>query len=250
MAGPGSNLTGHRNYNTTINSRSRNGGGLGGPLPKLPASYTPYGANPTPPVLPPNSYGAYAAQIMGLQQSLAAAAALQRANIGAARSTYLLAQNQARALQIGETASAEQSALQSGILGSSADLANRAQAITDAATARQEALAARGAAIASARTGMLGAIGQYYGGLGQVQAAQANEAATLANQRYQNDLFDVLNQNFNKLRTQVLRRLQRGRARDINPGIPIVRPGYPGGSYLAPTSTNPGYGPGVRGGRI
>ena len=209
VAGPGSNNAGRgsgagSNKNTLFNQYSKR---------------TPYGANPTPAPLDPNSYGAYASQVMGLQQQLAAAQALARAGIGTAKSTFIQERDAARALRVNETVSAENAALDRNLVGSSIDMQGRATAITDSAAAKQAALAKRNAAIAAARGDQVAAVGQFYTGLGSAQADLANQQAMANIQRFQNDQFDVYQTNFDALRQAVLRQLNnRGRKRDVGKG--------------------------------
>lgn len=205
---------GTRNRNTLTNNRSKQ-------TPGAQSSLTPYGANPQAPLLNPTTYGGYAAQVMGLQQRLAAALALSKAGIGAANGQFMLAKDQARMTRINETVSAESDALGRGVAGGSGDLQARAAAITDAAGLRQQAVADRALAVAGYRSQNISAVGDFYSGLGTAQADLANRQAELANTRFQQDQFDVLQQNFMATRADVLRKLRsRGRARDILPGVP------------------------------
>ncbi len=198
MAGPGSNEMGTRQRNTLTNLRS-----------KRPMS----GGQPVP--TDPGTYGGAAAQIMGLQQQLAAAQALAKTQVGNARADMRNVRIAAGQQRIADTAGAEEAATAAGIVGSSSDLQGRAAAITTQQQTIQEGLAQRQQAIAAARLGQVTAIGNYYTGVGQVQAEVANQEYMHNIQRYQNDLLATQTSNFNDLRAAILRRLaNRGRARD------------------------------------
>jgi len=233
MAGPGSNRTGAgSNKNTVVNAYSKK--------PKPPTSPTAYGSQATPPPADPSTYGGYAAQVMGLQQRLAAAMALKKTTIGGAQAQYMLAKQQAAASQVSGVTSAESDALQRGILGSSADLGNRAGAVTDAAALRQAALADKNQAVAGAQVGAMGAVGEFYTGLGQAQFDVANAQANIAAQRYQNDAFDVLNQNYAKLQAQWQRFLQR-RGRTRTGGYAPNPTNFPNGDPTQQPGPSQGY---------
>ena len=205
MAGPGSNNTGNvnSNKNTLLNQYSK---------------ATPSGSNPQPAPLDPNSYGAYASQVMGLQQQLAAAMALSRAGISSARGEAMVARQDIRAGRIQGTADAEAAALANGVVGSSADLANRAGVVASAGAEREAVGAAKRLAIAEQRGNQVAATGQFYTGLGAAQSDLANAQAQANILRYQQDLFDTQQTDFAALRAAILKRLRsRGRARDVLP---------------------------------
>jgi hypothetical protein len=233
MAGPGSNRTGDgSNKNTVINDKSK--------APKPGLNYTPYGQNATPSPADPSTYGGYAAQVMGLQQRLAAAMAAKRTSISGAQAQYMMAKQAAAQQQVAGVTAAESNALQRGILGSSADLGGRAAAVTDAATARQSAFVEKNLAVAQAQTGAVGAVGEFYSGLGQAQFDVANAQANIAAQRYQNDQFDVLNQNYAALQAQWQAFLtKRGRARDSVPPSPYATGNTPSELNSATGTYNP-----------
>jgi hypothetical protein len=175
MAGPGSNKTGNvnSNKNTVLNYYGK----------QVPSGATPAAADP-------NSYGAYATQVMGLQQQLASAMALARAGIGSARGQYMVDRTAAHNLRISETAGAEAQALQAGTVGGSYDLTQRAGAITDAAAAQQAALAQRNQTLAAIRGQQVSAVGAFYGGLGQAQMGLSNAQAMANIDRYLKGLAD------------------------------------------------------------
>lgn len=178
MAG-NSNLTGTRNRETLINQRSK---------------YT-YGTPGPAPLLSPSATFGYATQVAGLQQNLAAAMALKRQQIQAARAAATLQRQQAVAQEISNMAGNVNSALDRGIVGSSIDLQARADTKTELGAARAAIVGERSQAVGAAKLGGMQAVGQYYLGLGQVQADKANARAELALQAYQNDqLLAVLQQ--------------------------------------------------------
>lgn len=211
MAGPGSNNVGRNsgagsNKNTLLNQYSKR---------------TAVGANiGTPSPAAPGDYGAYASQVMGLQQSLAGALALARSGAGAARGQYVVDRAAAKNLRVSETVAAENSALDRNLVGSSIDLSGRATAVTDAAAAQQAALAQRNQALAAIQNQKIQAVGGFYTGLGSAQAQLAQAQAQAQIQRFQQDMFDTQTTNFAALRKAVLARLRdRGRVRDgVRPG--------------------------------
>jgi hypothetical protein len=243
MAGPGSNLTGTRNRRTLINLRSKSGSpqqypGQTPPIfvpPKPPVPTGSPGApagSPTSPagggggggggpllqptatsqnpsalaIASPGDYGSYAATIAGLEQQLAGAAALAKSGIGTARAQYGMDMDAARQGVISGVTGAESSALQSGSVGSSSDLSNRAAAVAAGGTAKEEAAIARAQAISQQRAGLITATGAYYTGLGEAQSTLANAEAQAAITRFQQGLYDQW--------AATVKKLQRGRRRD------------------------------------
>lgn len=201
MAGPGSNLTGTRSRSTLINLRSKNLTG---------SPQAPY------PLAGPETYGGYATQVMGLQTQLAGAQALARAGIGTAKAQFLVQRNAAQQQRISDVTGSVNAALESGTVGSSVDLQNRAAAPITEAASIQAALAERNATIAQQRAGTIGALGQFYTGLGQAQFGVSVAESNAALVAYQNDQLDLLLGNFKQLRQAYLARQKtRGRARDM-----------------------------------
>ena len=269
MAGPGSNLTGTRTRNTLTNNRSkrtatgasllpgqgggqtppiiptgnpgapansptspnRTGGGGGGGGQGVQLAPTATSQNPSAlSVASPADYGSYAATLAGLEQQLAGATALARAGIGTARAQYGLDMNTARQDVIAGVSGAEQGALQSGILGSSADLANRGAAVAAGGAAKEQAAIDRANSIAQQRASLISATGQYYTGLGAAQTQLANAEAMAAISRFQNGLYD---------QWKSLRPLfNRGRRRDVNPTKATYAPAVGPNAQTG----NPGYG--------
>jgi hypothetical protein len=197
-----SDLTGKRIRNTTANNRSKT-------QPPTPIA----------PLLNPSFYAGYAQQVAGLQQNLAAAMALKRAQIQQARGTATQARFAAREQAVQDTAAAVNAALDRGILGSSIDMSNRAAVLAQLAANKAAIAADRGQAIAQAKLQGMQAIGEYYLGLGNLAAQQAAQQAELAVQQYQADLLNVATQKYSDLYKQVLNKLlqnYRGRRRDLS----------------------------------
>lgn len=207
----------NRNRNTTRNNASH-GTGASGNRPDFP-KYPLKGNGPAPmPTLMPSQEAGYATQIAGLQRNLAAAQALAKANIAAARGQYQSAHAEADKTQIDETATAVNHALDSHTFGSSFDLGARAGAVTDAAQQLQDARLTRDQAIAQERVGVIGAQGDFYTGLGGIQADRGAAEAEAAAQAYQNDMFNSVTQDFGALKQAALAALaaNNGRRRDGN----------------------------------
>lgn len=207
MAGPGSNLTGHRANNTQIHNAG-----------KKPPAPTWLGGPPQAALASPTSQLGYANQISGLQTTYAGALALQKATIAKARSDAILARQAAKSTAVAGMAGTVNNALDRGLLGSSIDLNGRADVLTQLGAAKQAALGAKTATIGAARADTIGAMGDYYLGLGQVQSQQAMDAAELSIDAYKNDQLGLLNQNFaawqDYYANQMARR-NRGRQRDL-----------------------------------
>lgn len=185
-----------------------------------------YSKRPAP-LLSPDATLGYATQVAGLQRNLGAALALQRQQVAAARGDFQSARAEARQLRIEETASAVNSALDRGILGSSIDLGARSRAVTDAAAYLAGARTERDQAVAQAKLGGLAAVGDFYTAKGALDAQRAVQQQMLAVEQYKNDTFDSLLQNFGALRKDILRKLlSRGRRRDalamLSPQVPGV----------------------------
>lgn len=243
MAGPGSNNVGNvnSNKNTLLNQYSKRTPGAGSSATPAPAD--------------PNSYGAFASTVMGLQQQLAAAQALARAGIGSARSQAMIDRQAAQVARVEGVTGAEADAVSRGVVGGSADLAARGSAVAAAAAMRQQAMATKHAAIAEARGNQMAAVGDFYTGMGAAQADLANTQAMQNIQRFQSDAFDTMQTNFTALQKAMLRRLRsRGRARDIGKGgggptYTGINPVTGGPIYSQPYEPQPIPGSGGRFGR-
>jgi hypothetical protein len=197
MAGPGSNQTGTRATNTLRNNKARYVNGM--------------------PALGPAAVAGLSSQMQGLTTNLAGAMALQKASIGAAKGTFTLAQQQARAAELQGVQSAQADALDRGMLGSSQDLENRAGAVAGFAGAKNANIAARAQAIEQAKYAGNQAIGEYYTGVGQVQADAASKQAELAIAAYQNNT----DSNYSNTLKHILRTLRRnGAPTGPNPNFP------------------------------
>lgn len=219
MAGPGSNLTGHRANNTQIHNAG-----------KKPPAPSWLGGPPTPALASPSSQLGYASQTAGLQTQYAGALALQKAQIAKARSDAILARQAAKSTAVTNMAGTVNGALDRGLLGSSIDLSGRADVLAQLGTDKQAALAAKTSAVGAAKADTIGAMGSYYLGLGQVQSQQAMDSAELSIKQYEADQYGLLNQNFAAWQDYYANRMsRRGRQRDLH-AMPLQAiPGVMGG---------------------
>lgn len=145
------------------------------------------GAVPPPPV-DPSSAVAYGGQLASLQLTLGARLAELRAQRGFVQGQFRMDRAGIRANRISGIAGAVGGAIESGILGGSADLEQRVGVESDAAAQMQAAIQAKLQGILGIKMGRIQATNEYYTGVYQVQAAKAAQQAELANQAFLQDL--------------------------------------------------------------
>lgn len=213
---------GTRSKNTVIHNASKY------------ASPTFLGSNPTAPLLSPTAMHGFATQMAGLQTQYAGALALKRNQIANARAQFQLDRQAAFSQAKGEMAGSVNSALDRGIVGSSADMNNRSAVLASLAANRAAALGTKAQTIGAARANAIGALGSFYLGMGQVQAQKGIAQSELAIEQYKADQLSLLNQNYADYQKDILKALQarsRGRQRDLanpnsvaNPNNPFYNP--------------------------
>lgn len=209
---------GNRNRDTVVNNNSKSG-------------------VPAPPVSSQSAVN-YAAQQAQLRMQLAATLANLRSQAGVTRGQYVSTLGDIKAQRIADTAAAEGSALQSGTVGSSADLQNRAAAVTAAAGQRVDARMQRNLALIQLRQQGVQARTDYVQGVQGIAAQAAAEQAALANNELTNNLL-ASQSHYNELFKKFLEQYrQTGRKRPPvgAPGLPtpqnqIDRQGYELGPY-------------------
>lgn len=145
------------------------------------------------PVVGPQSAVGYGAQEAQLTQSLYARLAQLKAEKGLVKSQFL--QDRAAAQQTGiqAMASAVNRSLDTGMVGSSVDLAGRVGAVAARETAMQEAIQQRAYGMLGLKSGRITAMNEYYNGLFEVQARKAAEQAQMAQQAFLQDLVMRMN---------------------------------------------------------
>lgn len=190
----------------------------------------------TPPPLPPGQADAFTQQLVALQSKYGAAVAGTKAALGTARGAFRSALGDIRANQIAGAAGAEGDALARGIVGSSSDLGARGAVIAEAAGAKVDALATRDAAMTDARLGLMTAQSDYQLGAAGVASAQAAAQSELANQRFENDMYDAQQTRFRQLYERILAQLL-DRGKSPSGTTPLL------GNAVNPDVSTPGYDP-------
>jgi hypothetical protein len=120
--------------------------------------------------------------------TLADRLAALRAQGGLVRGQFQMDKAQVKADAIAGMASAVNSSLDRGMLGSSVDAAGRTGVLAQKASGMQAAIQAKIQGLLGIRTGRIQAANDYYTQLYDIQARKAAEQATLANQAFLNDL--------------------------------------------------------------
>ncbi len=146
------------------------------------------GAPVPPPPVDPSSAVAYGGQLAQLQLGLGARLAELRAQRGLVQGQFRQDKADIRAGRISGIAGAVGGAIESGILGGSADLEQRVGVEATAAAQMQQAIQAKVQGILGIKLGRIQATNDYYTGVYQIQAAKAAQQAELANQAFLNDL--------------------------------------------------------------
>jgi hypothetical protein len=134
----------------------------------------------------------YAGQTAAVTMSLYEKLAALRAGKGLVRGQFKMDRAGAKALGISEMASAVNSSLERGIVGSSVDYAGRTGALAAKETAMQQAMQQRTMGLLGLRTQRIGAMNEYYNGLFSIQAQKSAERSEMATQAYLNDLVMML----------------------------------------------------------
>jgi len=177
-------------------------------------------------VLSPTAAAGFSQQAVGLQQTYINALAAIKAQAAAAKGTAKSTFADIKAQRIAGTVGAEADAIGRGIVGSSSDAGARSAVVAEAGTARADAIAARNQALAQLKVSGMQAGTDLQLGLGQLATDKAAAQAELAAQRYQNDLFDTQQSNYQKLYKSILARLlaQRGNPGGGGPTVPTGLP--------------------------
>lgn len=195
-----------RNPGHTRNAGTNQRSGNNGALPTTQPAATA--------VLPPGQSAAFTQQLAALQSQYSQQLAAIKMQGGDIRAQRVSAFADIKANQIAGAVGAESSALQRGIVGSSADLGNRAGVVATAAGQRVDARSAAGSALAQLRVSQMQAGTDYSMGIAGVLADKAAAQQELANQRYQNGLIGQAISSYQDLYQAALKRLL---ARGKNP---------------------------------
>lgn len=136
-------------------------------------------------------------------QYLSQLAALQAAR-GGLRQDFITGRADARAAMPGQLAGIEQDATERGVLGSSAELQNRAGVVADTRSQIAALQAAKAQGILGLQSQKLGAQGEYYSSLASIQNSLAQDQWANSISAYSNDSFDAVQQNYQ----DIIRRLR------------------------------------------
>lgn len=149
-------------------------------------------ATPAPPV-PVGTALDTGVQMANLQNILAQQLAATQAQKGAIQGQFRMDRAAVKANKIAGMASAVNSSLERGIIGSSIDVAGRVGVEAEAAAGLQGALQAKVQGLLGLRSDRISALNDYYSGVFNVEAARAQAQAEAATQAFIEDLVMRMN---------------------------------------------------------